>query len=366
METLFGGIYKGKKVLITGHTGFKGSWLALWLSKMGAEVMGYSLSLPSDPNHYELLGLNVTSVTGSILDKQKLQETITSFQPDIVFHMAAQALVRDSYTTPVETFETNVMGTVNVLESCRKAGSVKAIVNITSDKCYQNNEHLRGYVEEDAMGGYDPYSASKGCAELVANSYRNSFFNTNQYGKNHSTLLADVRAGNVIGGGDWAKDRLIPDIMKATAKKETVIIRSPKAVRPWQHVLEPLSGYLHVGWKLLEGKPEFAENWNFGPNDDSSLTVNEVISQTKPHWEDISYDIQESPHNVHEAGLLTLNSSKARTKLKWSSVWDSHKTFEKTVGWYKEYYGSNTVQSEKDLADYVNDAQKLSVEWATL
>lgn len=366
MDKLFNNIYKGKKVLITGHTGFKGSWLSLWLSKLGAEVIGYSIDRPSNPSHFDLLNLNITSVIGDVLDKEKLFETIKIYKPDIVFHMAAQALVRMSYADPVKTLETNIMGTVNVLESCRKTKQVKAIVTITSDKCYQNKEWIWGYKETDPMGGYDPYSASKGCAELVASSYKESFFNPNDYNKNHSTLLATVRAGNVIGGGDWAKDRLIPDIMKAASLGENITVRNPRATRPWQHVLEPLSGYLQLGWKLLEGKKEFADNWNFGPGNDSSLAVSEVIEQIKKYWDEINYEIKESAVNFHEANLLKLDSTKARTKLKWKNIWDSNKTFEKTTNWYKNYYKNKTILSEKDLDNYINDAKQASAEWTKI
>jgi len=282
---MFNNIYKNKKVLITGHTGFKGSWLALWLKELGAEVIGYALKPPTTPSHYELLtqqptdNLNIISIEGDIRNYIKLNEIFQSYKPEIVFHLAAQPLVRYSYINPVETFETNVMGTINVFEACRNCESVRAIVNITSDKCYENKEWVWGYRESDPMGGYDPYSASKGCAELVTSAYRNSFF-TPSYPLTDSpprVLLASARAGNVIGGGDWADDRLIPDIMRATAKNESVIIRNPKATRPWQHVLEPLSGYLLLGQKLLEGRKEFAGGWNFGPDDESNITVENLI-----------------------------------------------------------------------------------------
>lgn len=361
---LFNNIYKGKKVFITGHTGFKGSWLSLWLLKLGADVTGYSLDIPSNPSHFQLLNLPMNSVMNNILDKEKLLETISHFKPDIVFHMAAQPLVRESYINPVKTFETNIIGTVNLLESCRKTGQVKAILNITSDKCYQNKEWARGYKEDDPMGGNDPYSASKGAAELVANSYRNSFFNVKEFGKSHSTLLADVRAGNVIGGGDWAKDRLIPDIIKAADKGEVTAIRNPQATRPWQHVLEPLSGYLLLGEKLLEKKKEFAGNWNFGPDDESTLTVNEVIKRAKKHWDKIKYEIKENPDNFPEAKLLKLDSSKASSQLKWKNVWNSHQAIEKTINWYRSFYKEAKILSEKDLGDYINDAKQASVEWA--
>ncbi len=363
MDKLFNNIYRGKKVLITGHTGFKGSWLSLWLSKLGAQVIGYSINKPTNPNHFQLLNLNLRSITADILDKKKLAETLRKYKPDIVFHLAAQALVKKSYLDPVETLETNIIGTANVLESCRKIKTVKAIVTITSDKCYQNKEQIWGYRETDPMGGYDPYSASKGCADLVAGSYRESFFNPKNYSKTHKTLIATARAGNVIGGGDWAKDRLIPDIMKATSKKERVIIRSPNATRPWQHVLEPLSGYLQLGWRLLEGQKEFADNWNFGPSEESTLTVQEAIELTKNYWDEINFKVEENPHNVHEANLLKLDSTKAHLKLRWKNVWNSHKTFEKTTNWYKNYYKSGVVLSEKDLDDYIHDAKLISAEW---
>ncbi|MBI3631986.1 MAG: CDP-glucose 4,6-dehydratase [Candidatus Vogelbacteria bacterium] len=365
MKNLYGAIYKGKKVLITGHTGFKGSWLSLWLSKLGAEVIGYSINIPSSPNHFELLDIKMKSVSGDVLDKQKLLETIATHKPDIVFHMAAQPIVRLSYQEPVRTLETNIIGTLNVLESCRQIKGVKAIVIITSDKCYRNQEIMWGYRETDPMGGDDPYSASKGCADLIASSYRQSFFNPNSYGTKHKTLIGTVRAGNVIGGGDWAKDRLIPDIMKATNLGKEVTIRNPYATRPWQHVLEPLSGYLHLGWKLLEGKKEFSDSWNFGPNDNSSIAVGKVIEKVKSYWKNVRYEIQKDAANPHEANLLKLDSTKAHTKLGWYAVWNSEKTFEKTTIWYKKYYTSKKLLTRKDLTDYIREAKNLKIEWAT-
>lgn len=363
MNTLFNNIYKGKKVLVTGHTGFKGSWLTFWLARLGANVTGYSINMPSKPNHFELLNLKVTSVMGDVRDKNKVLKTVKKYRPDIIFHLAAQPIVRKSYTEPVETLETNIMGIINVLESCREVGFVKAIVNVTSDKCYQNKELKRGYREEDPMGGDDPYSASKGCSELVANSYRKSFFQPEKYGKTHSTLLADARAGNVIGGGDWAKDRLIPDIMRTASVGKKTSIRNPHSTRPWQHVLEPLSGYLMLGGKLLEGKKEFADNWNFGPTSQSSLSVLEVIKRSKKHWNKINYEIKNSKKNFHEAKLLGIDSSKARARLKWKNVWDNPKTIEKTVTWYKNYYTESLTNSEKDLSEYIEDARKKNLKW---
>lgn len=357
MSTLFANIYRGKRVFITGHTGFKGSWLALWLTKLGAKVTGYSLNIPSQPSHCELLNLNIQSITGDILDQTNLTQAIAESQPDIVFHLAAQSLVRESYANPVTTFATNVMGTVHVLEACRSVNSIKAILNITSDKCYHNDESGKHYQETDALGGYDPYSASKGCAELVGNAYRNSFF------QNGTALLADVRAGNVVGGGDWAKDRLIPDLMRAASKHEVVAIRNPRATRPWQHVLEPLSGYLQLGWKLLGGQANLADNWNFGPDQHSVFTVQQVVTQVQQQWPEVQFAIQENPQNDHEAQMLTLDSTKARRQLNWQSVWDSQTTFTKTIAWYKNYYQKNTLTSEQDLTDYIADAKRAGVDW---
>ncbi len=364
MKNLFGGIYNNKRVLITGHTGFKGSWLALWLTKLGAEVAGYALEPPASPSHYDLLSLPMTSIIGDVRDIEKLSDTFERYRPEIVFHMAAQPLVRHSYRDPKYTLETNIMGTVNVLEACRSIPSVKAIINITSDKCYENKEWVWGYRENDAMGGADPYSASKGCSELVTSAYRNSFFHPEQYGQRHQVLVASVRAGNVVGGGDWAEDRLIPDIIRALSNKKKVIIRNPHATRPWQHVLEPLSGYLHLGQKLLQGKKEFADAWNFGPKDEEAVTVGEIVEQFKSSWVDMDYEIQQDGNNPHEAGLLKLDCSKAHIKLHWKSVWDSLTTIERTVEWYKEYYKNNGVISLRDISVYVADAQRMNVEWA--
>ncbi|MFC1566312.1 CDP-glucose 4,6-dehydratase [bacterium] len=357
-KKLFNGEYKGKNVLVTGHTGFKGSWLCLWLTQMGANVTGYSKDFPGEPNHFKLLDLDMNSVIADIRDKDKLFEIFNQTKPEIVFHMAAQPLVRYSYKNPIETYETNVMGTLNVFEACRNIDSVKAIVNITSDKCYENKEWVWGYRENDPMGGYDPYSSSKGCAELITTSYRNSFFNVKDYGQNHNVLLASGRAGNVIGGGDWAEDRLIPDIMRAIAKGEKVIIRNPNATRPWQHVLEPLSGYLLVGQKLLEGKTEFAQAWNFGPGDEANLRVVDVLTMMKKEWDMIEFEIQSNENQPHEAGLLKLDCSKAHFILKWKNVWDNEMTFKKTVEWYEQYYVSKHLTSILNLSNYISCVKK--------
>ncbi|MCC7300145.1 MAG: CDP-glucose 4,6-dehydratase [Verrucomicrobia bacterium] len=349
---MFGGIYQGKKVLLTGHTGFKGSWLAYWLQRLGAEVCGYALPAPTDPSHWNLLKLNMRSELADIRDFQSLEKTFQQFQPDMVFHLAAQPLVRASYRNPVETYSTNFMGTLNVFEACRKTESVRAIINVTSDKCYENREWARGYREDDAMGGHDPYSSSKGCSELLTASYRNSYFNPAAFGKKHQTLLASCRAGNVIGGGDWAEDRLIPDIMRAVAAGKPVEIRNPGATRPWQHVLEPLGGYLLVGRHLLEGNPEFSTGWNFGPAEDADLSVRDVVESIKRYWSRIDYRLAQTAEAPHEANLLKLDCAKAREQLNWHPVWGSEKTFEKTVGWYREFYESGTLATESDLTEY--------------
>ncbi|MDQ7068664.1 MAG: CDP-glucose 4,6-dehydratase [Sulfurimonas sp.] len=366
MQKLFSGIYKNKTVLVTGHTGFKGSWLVYWLKQMGANVIGYSLEAPTTPNHIELLDLDldIVSVVGDIRDLEKLNKTFKKYKPEIVFHLAAQALVRLSYENPIETYETNVMGTLKVFEAC-KIANVKAIVNITSDKAYENKEWIWGYRENDPMGGYDPYSSSKGCADLLANSYRNSYFNTSDYKKTHNTLLASCRAGNVIGGGDWAEDRLITDIMLSVSQDKKVSIRNPYATRPWQHVLEPLSGYLHIGQKLLEEKVEFGEAWNFGPSDEGSINVEQVVKNVQKHWGAIDYEINKDPNQLHEANLLKLDCSKAHILLKWKDVWESDTTFEKTVKWYKNYYENDKeILTQNNLESYVSDAKAKNIEWA--
>lgn len=363
METLFNNIYKDKVVLVTGHTGFKGSWLSLWLKELGANVIGYALEPPTEPNHFELLKLEMITIIDDIRNRENLSDTLNKYKPDIVFHMAAQPIVRDSYSNPVYTLETNILGTVNVFEACRKADSVKAIINVTSDKCYENKEWLWGYRENDPIGGYDPYSVSKGCSELITSAYRNSFFNLKDYGKTHNILLSSVRAGNVIGGGDWAKDRLIPDIIKATSNNETVIIRNPDATRPWQHVLEPLSGYLLLGEKLLEGKKEFAEAWNFGPKLENNVTVMELLKESQKNWNKINYDIDKS-YQPHEAEFLMLDSSKAVKLLKWMPVWDFSKTVEKTISWYREFYENKWVTSKDILNNYIRDAKNKCILWS--
>ncbi|MCF8396351.1 MAG: CDP-glucose 4,6-dehydratase [Melioribacteraceae bacterium] len=357
IEKLFGGIYKNKVCLVTGHTGFKGSWLSYWLTKMGAKVIGYSLHPSTKPNHYELLKKVGTSVIGDIRDISSLKEVFNQYNPEIIFHLAAQAIVRYSYENPIETYSTNVLGIMNVFEAARHCNSVKAIVNVTSDKCYENKEWIWGYRENDPMGGHDPYSSSKGCSELLTTSYQKSFFN------NGKVLLASARAGNVIGGGDWASDRLIPDIVRAVKKNEAVVIRNPYATRPWQHVLEPLSGYLTLGWRLLESKKEFAEGWNFGPRMESNLTVENVVKEAKKYWAKINYSVNTNESNLHEANLLMLDCSKANKLLKWKPVWGVHETFEKTISWYKSYYENKGINTEPDLIDFIKSAKNKNLLW---
>jgi CDP-glucose 4,6-dehydratase len=363
---MFNNAYHNKRVLITGHTGFKGSWLALWLSRMGAQVTGYSLQPPTVPNHFQLLDLNIDSVIGDVRDASKLQQIFKEKQPQIVFHLAAQAIVRISYSNPVETFTSNVMGTVNVLEASRSVGSVRVIVNVTSDKCYENKEWHWGYRESDPMGGYDPYSSSKGCAELVTSCWQHAFFHPDRYGNTHHTLLASCRSGNVIGGGDWASDRILPDIIRAASRHQTVKIRNPRAIRPWQHVLEPLSGYLLLGQKLLEGKKEFADAWNFGPSDEDAVSVEELANQAKRFWPEIDYECNEAPDALHEAGTLSLDCSKARAGLRWKPVWDVGTAVEKTVSWYRTFYESQKIISSTDIESYIQDATDKKLVWADI
>lgn len=364
MNTLFGDRYQGRKVLITGHTGFKGSWLTFWLQLMGADVCGYSLAPYTDPNHFSLLNLDITSRTADIRNFQEVKACYQSFQPEIVFHLAAQSLVRRSYKDPLYTFETNIMGTANVIEAGRLTESVRAVVIVTSDKCYQNNEWEWGYRENDPMGGHDPYSASKGCAELLTAAYRDSFFTKKNKGTKNQPLIATVRAGNVIGGGDWAEDRLIPDIIRAASRKEKVKIRNPHATRPWQHVLEPLSGYLVLGQRLLDDDSECADAWNFGPTDDDVLTVREMMERMKMQWDGLDFVLESNEAQPHEAGMLKLDSSKARQKLGWRPVWDCGQALEQTTKWYQAFYKQGLVFTRSDLESYIEISRSKGLIWA--
>jgi len=362
---MFGDTYKNKKVLITGNTGFKGSWLTAWLLKLGAKVYGYSIDIPSDPSHFIELGIEkeIIHEYGDVRDFRKLESFINRHQPDVIFHMAAQPIVRKSYSDPLYTIETNVLGIANILEATRQIESVKSLVIITSDKCYENVEWTYGYREIDRVGGADPYSASKGAAEIIASSYMRSFF------KNDRVYVATVRAGNVIGGGDWAKDRLIPDAMKAWAKNKSLVIRNPQATRPWQHVLEPLSGYLLVGSELLKQNLKCKnESFNFGPDASINKTVEDVLAEMAEIWKNVRWKVEKSPNQLEEAGLLKLSCDKAHHYLNWFPTLSFEKTIEYTVSWYKMFYSSTREKSVKDftmeqIENYIRLAKKKNLKW---
>jgi CDP-glucose 4,6-dehydratase len=338
--------WQGKRVLLTGHTGFKGSWLSLWLQSMGARLVGYALTPPTNPSLFEVaeVGKGMLSIIGDIRDMEHLSAVFAEHRPEIIFHMAAQPLVRRSYVDPVETYSTNVMGTVHLLEAVRSTPSVRAVVNVTSDKCYENKEWVWGYRESEPMGGFDPYSNSKGCAELVTAAYRNSFFNPAKYSKHH-VALATARAGNVIGGGDWAEDRLIPDILKAISENRPVVIRSPHAIRPWQHVLEPLSGYLLLAQKLYEEGIAYAEPWNFGPNDEDAQPVQWIVEHLTQQWGDsASWQLDQGNH-PHEAHYLKLDCSKAKMRFDWQPRWNLAHTLEMIVAWQRAYLAKENMRT---------------------
>lgn len=330
--------YKNKKVFVTGHSGFKGSWLTLWLNSLGAEILGYSLESDTEPSLFNVLNIEskYKSIFGNILDKEKLEKTMTDFNPDIVFHLAAQPLVRKSYSEPLLTYETNVIGTLNVLEAARKCSSVKAFVNVTTDKCYENKEIEHAYSEDEPMGGHDMYSSSKACVEIMSSSFRRSFL---QGGAPYS--MATARAGNVIGGGDWAEDRLIPDCIRFINENKFIEIRNPIAVRPWQHVLEPLSGYLILGQKVYEQGDKYAQAFNFGPEKESILTVADVAKKVVENYgkgEVVINKRNTLEDDLHEANLLMLNADKAKEVLGWKPVYNVDTAIKKTVEWYKKYY----------------------------
>lgn len=337
--------WQGKKVLLTGHTGFKGSWLSIWLHSMGAQVVGYSLAPPTSPSLFELADIakDMISIIGDIRDFPHLQKVFAEYQPEIVIHMAAQALVRYSYIEPVETYSTNVMGLVNLLEAVRSTRGVKAVVNVTTDKCYENREWIWGYRESEPMGGFDPYSSSKGCAELVTAAYRNSYFHPEKC-KEHGVAIASGRAGNVIGGGDWADDRLIPDIMRAIIEGKSVNIRNPLAIRPWQHVLEPLSGYLILAQKLYEEGEAYAEGWNFGPNDDDAKSVQWIVEMLTQAWGEGSSWVEDGGEHPHEAHYLKLDCSKAKSRLGWHPRWNLEEALEAIVEWQRAYIDGKSIK----------------------
>lgn len=338
--------YSGKKVLVTGDTGFKGSWLSLWLSMMGADVTGFALPPLNENDHFNLLNLKdrINHIDGDINDQELVFSVFENTQPEIVFHLAAQPLVRLSYDQPAETFNTNVMGSVNILEAIRRSDSVKSVVYVTSDKCYKNNEWVWGYRENDQLGGHDPYSASKAAAEVVFSSYTDSFFN-----KKEGLGVASVRAGNVIGGGDWALDRIIPDCIRSITTNTSIPIRNPIATRPWQHVLEPLSGYLLIGAKLLSDPKKYSGAWNFGPRADSVRKVKVLVETLVDFWGNGEMVDAFDPDAVHEAGLLMLNCDKANTQLNWYPKWNFEETIAMTVDWYKAYAEDKYTASVSEL-----------------
>ena len=330
--------FKGKNVLVTGHTGFKGSWLSLWLHLLGANVTGYALEPNTEQDCFGLSGLKdrITDIRGDVRDDEKLKKVFEACKPQVVFHLAAQPLVRLSYERPRETYETNVMGTLNVLECIRHSTSVKAGVLITSDKCYENREQLWGYRENDSLGGYDPYSSSKSCAEILIASYRNSFINPEKY-QEHGKIIASARAGNVIGGGDWSADRILPDSIRALKEGRPVEVRNPEAVRPWQHVLEPLRGYMLLACKMYNDGIFYSGAWNFGPDDHSIVPVKEVVEAVVKAWGSGQWAYAPQKNAAHEAGLLSLDCTKAKAYLGWKPVLDFTEAIQYTVDWYKAY-----------------------------
>ena len=348
---MFSDAFHNRRVLLTGHTGFKGSWLALWLQNLGAEVTGLALDPNTAPNHWDLLKLDMPEHRVDIGDRDAVKSAVKKANPEIVFHLAAQPLVRYSYNTPVETWHTNVMGSVHLLEACRDLPNLKAIVFITTDKCYENKESSKGYTENDPLGGHDPYSASKASTEFVASSYRDSFFKG-------SPLIATARAGNVIGGGDWALDRIIPDLARAQANGEKLVIRAPHAVRPWQHVLEPLAGYLQLAQNLLGQKTEYQGAWNFGPEEKDIMSVSALLDRMKA-----DYVVQ--PHDgPHETKILVLDSSKAHSQLNWRPILSIDDQIKMTSDWYSAFNKQKTVLSREQLATFQDAAKKAKAVWA--
>jgi CDP-glucose 4,6-dehydratase len=356
---LFDGSYRNRRVLVTGHTGFKGSWLSLWLSELGADVLGLSLAPDTTPSHFELLGLEnrLKSVIGDIRDQETLASCFKRHQPEVVFHLAAQSLVRRSYAQPIETFDTNVLGTAKVLEQCRSCTATKAIVVITTDKCYRNLEQGKPFLESDPLGGKDPYSASKAAAELVVGSYTHSFF---AEGKQ---LVASARAGNVIGGGDWSPDRLLPDLMQACFRGEKAQIRNPSSVRPWQHVLDPLAGYLRLGQLLFQGSRAHAQAYNFGPANNDSISVRKVIELLSKLHGPVPHEVVPLPSSMPEAPTLRLDSSKASVELAWRPVFPVAEALASTYSWYGTFYKERKVDSLAEIRAYSARAAKAGLVW---
>ena len=370
LEYLFNGIFKNKTVFVTGHTGFIGSWLVLWLQSLGAKVIGYSLEPPTKPSLFETLSLEneITHIIGDIQDKQNLSDNIEKHKPEIVIHLAAQSLVRASYEDPSETFQTNILGAVNILDSIRKLDYVKACVIMTSDKCYQNLNSNHFHKETDPLGGNDPYSASKGAAEIITNSFRNSFFNTE---KNHdkNTGIASVRAGNVIGGGDWARDRIIPDCITALTTEKKIRVRNSSSIRPWQFVLEPISGILWLSSKLYTNPKTYSTAWNFGPNQTNKITVEKIVQNiikiwNRGDWVDVS---KESKDQSIESVSLLLDSTKALNSLEWKTIYSLETAINETISWYKSYYSNHVSMRElsiNQIEQYSKKANQMNIAWA--
>ncbi|MCF6324127.1 MAG: CDP-glucose 4,6-dehydratase [Gammaproteobacteria bacterium] len=354
---LFGDTYRDRRVLVTGHTGFKGSWLTFWLNQLGAQIGCISLNPESELNHWDLLNLSVEDFRLDIQNAEKVRAAIEVFRPEIVFHLAAQSLVRRSYRKPIENWSSNVMGTAHVLEACRHIESVKAIVAVTTDKVYANKEWPWGYRENDRLGGHDPYSASKAACELLIDSYRKAF-----YCEDNAPLLASARAGNVIGGGDWSEDRLIPDLIRSVCQDESLTIRSPHATRPWQHVLECLTGYLLLGQRLLDGREEDGCAWNFGPALEGNRTVEEVLVLLQEYWPKLKWG-QTDTQQPHESSLLYLDHAKAKAGLEWQPVWSLEQALQATADWYRQFHEQGAVPTGSQLTKYIDDACSAGVSW---
>jgi CDP-glucose 4,6-dehydratase len=339
--------WQGKRVFLTGHTGFKGSWMGAWLTRLGAHVTGFSLAPETTPSHFALLPKEYESLEGDVRDLGTLRGALRRTNPEIVFHLAAQSQVRTSYADPVGTYATNVMGTLHVLESIRQVPSVHVALIVTSDKCYENRETMKPYVESDPVGGHDPYSSSKGCTEILTSSMRRSFF------ADSSCLIASVRAGNVIGGGDWATDRLIPDCIRAWTGRNLATIRNPRAIRPWQHVLDPLSGYLQLAEALFTGRRAFSKGWNFGPAPDSAWPVEKIVGAVKARLP--AFDFIVEPSGEHEANLLTLDSGQAQRELGWKPRWETETALEKTLDWYAAHRESGELLTNSQIREYLTE-----------
>jgi len=356
----FNDVFKGRNILVTGHTGFKGSWLSLWLSSLGGNVTGLSLEPNTNPSHWELLKLNsVKEFIGDIRDKDFVSKVLESSHPEIIFHLAAQPLVRDSYLDPELTWSTNVIGTLNLLEASRKLDNLLAILIVTTDKCYENKELNAPYSEQDQLGGYDPYSASKAAVELLVSSHRRSFYTSKV-----SPHIASARAGNVIGGGDWSKDRLVPDLIRSLGSSNKLVVRYPDSTRPWQHVLDCLSGYLLLAEKLIM-EDDFSESWNFGPDINDTATVRDVLDKLQSFWPELNWKL-DNIDNPHEANLLQLNSLKARSILGWEQILSLDESLKMTSDWYSSYLNNKEIISVQQLNEYQNLAKKKSANWINL